>query len=756
MPTERVDTHQFLRGLMGPGAAALATLAIQLPFFRLWFAFMDEGHMVQFADMALKGGEFYRDATFYPLPGAFWLLAGAFDLFGASLLVSRWIVVLEFSIFVGLAYHLLRQMTSLPFAWLGVLALWVYRVWCFPHWQIYSYSTTSLLVLFASLLCLLHFMQTFRRRHLAAAGLLYGLGVLCKQDYGAAFLLGMGVCIGLFCLSVPRSRRLGGAAIWFGFLAPAALVGALTGFYFWQAGVLPDLIQFTVTNHFVGMGAYEYTSFPDLMPLWGQDVALRTRGTIANYMPGILIATVLAEIRTHPLFTDTAVYDILLKLFFYLPIPYLAVCILRLFWTRARLLHSQSDKERWDYLREAGLVSVAASLLALVWFNKPQDYLHLAVLYWPFILLGIVHVHALTRARPRWAWGVGILALAPALALVYGSISVALSLKNTHTAPLPGERAGLFALPADAAMISDVLEYVEEYTDENDRVAALPYFPIINFLAERMGPHRSAYILWPFPEIPDRDQKVIAAMEETQTDRVIYHFTQFESFDPVWEHAPDLFAYLVENFEMDRVFNAGEWGYKLAGLKRSPERAHEGVRIVPPGAEGLEIRIEESGPPRTVPPGSRPAYVREMLWPFRPVIALRASTGGRQTVLEVPIEVPLEPTRLVSAVGIHPQSWLRLPPSWVEFKIAIEGERGREVVFQRRLGPSNVLADRGWFGIDIPLDRWAGQRVQIEFIQSAERLTGANLWMGGWEIPRLVSGPATPPEALSDQAEDRT
>ena len=59
----------------------LATVAFQLPFFDLWFSFMDEGHMVQFSDIARGGGEFYRDATFYPLPGAFYFLALIFKLF---------------------------------------------------------------------------------------------------------------------------------------------------------------------------------------------------------------------------------------------------------------------------------------------------------------------------------------------------------------------------------------------------------------------------------------------------------------------------------------------------------------------------------------------------------------------------------------------------------------------------------------------------------------------------------------------------
>ena len=35
----------------------------QLPFFDRWFSFMDEGHILLYADMIANGGELYRDAT---------------------------------------------------------------------------------------------------------------------------------------------------------------------------------------------------------------------------------------------------------------------------------------------------------------------------------------------------------------------------------------------------------------------------------------------------------------------------------------------------------------------------------------------------------------------------------------------------------------------------------------------------------------------------------------------------------------------
>ena len=93
-----------IRSALMPMLVLLLTGLVQWPFFDLWFSFMDEGHMLQFADMASQGGEFYRDATFYPLPGAFHFLSLIFDLWGPSILVSRWVVLLQFAVFASLFF----------------------------------------------------------------------------------------------------------------------------------------------------------------------------------------------------------------------------------------------------------------------------------------------------------------------------------------------------------------------------------------------------------------------------------------------------------------------------------------------------------------------------------------------------------------------------------------------------------------------------------------------------------------------------
>jgi len=52
----------MLRQSAGPAAAFLAALPFQLPFFDRWFSFMDEGHLLLYADLIARGGELDRDA----------------------------------------------------------------------------------------------------------------------------------------------------------------------------------------------------------------------------------------------------------------------------------------------------------------------------------------------------------------------------------------------------------------------------------------------------------------------------------------------------------------------------------------------------------------------------------------------------------------------------------------------------------------------------------------------------------------------
>jgi hypothetical protein len=681
---------------------------------------MDEGHVLLFANMLARGeGLMYRDATSYPLPGAFELLALVYRFVEPSVLVARWLVVLVFAAFTALLFALLRR--CLPLAWsiAAVGMLWVYRVWAFPHWHMYNYSSLALAVLLGSLVALLRYTETRRRGTLAFAGVLFGLGVYCKQDYGAAFLLA--ACATLVVYHRRQTPPASLAALFAGFLVPAALVGALAGIHFWLQGQLGFVVQLTVLNHFVGLSSYEYEAFPPLLPLFQQDPLLRTSEGLHNLFPSIVAVVHGLEVQRSAWFNRTALYDTALKLFIFGPRLLVLAGALRL-WRRP-------DAP----LAEVALWSVAAALALLSAVYRPQDFLHLAVLYWAFLALLLVHLHALLGARPRLA--LALLGV-PGVAIAGYSGWLAISLRTVFTEPIDLPRAGIYAKPDEARVLEQVVHHIETHTTPDQTVAALPYFPIALFLAGRLGPHAAAYILWPFPEYPDRDRRIIEAMEARSTPLVIWNYTQFPHFPPVEQYAPELYAYLVENFEVERVFNEAAFSYSLAALER---QAPVPGRPLLGDAASLELRWP-GGRSQTLAPARQAEFLRSEVWPFRPVRAVRAPVGGL-TAVSIPLaEVP-PGARVHTAVGVHPSAWFRHPPSNAYFSIVVIHGGERTLAASKVLSPHLRLEDRGWFELDASLEPWVGEAVEVELVT---RQDGAPLrpedafLMGGWSEPRLV------------------
>jgi len=725
---------------VAPVLVCAATLLFQWPFFDRFFSAMDEGHMLYYADLVARGGHLYRDATIYPLPGAFYLLALVFEVFEPSILLSRLVVVLEFSLFVALVFAWLRRLVAPGFAALGVGLLWAYRIWAFPHWQMYSYSSTALLLLAASTLLLVRYLENQRRGTLALSGLVFGLGVSCKQDYGAAFLLASALTL----LVHARSRR--EATAWplllLTFLAPAAAVGAAFGLHFLLQGQLGLVVQLTVLNHFSGLSAYGYQAFPSLWPVFVQDPALRDHVGVHNLFPAIVEVVHGSAVRRAWWFRETPLYDTAIKLLVFGPRLLVALGALRL-WRRRDALRDPERRPR--AMGEVALLSVAASVALLSALYRPQDYLHLAILYWPFLCLLAVYADASWKGGTRIARRRAALLAGPALAAVFVYSSwLGLSLRSVYTEPVPLPRAGVRVKPQEALLLADVVTYVREKTRPDETVAVTPYFPIVHFLAQRLGPHAASYILWPYPEYPDRDQRVIDAIEAARTPLVIYNFTQFPHFPPVEEYAPAVFEHLVRHYSLDRVFVREAFGYILGGLVR--EEAPAGQPLLAAG-ETSELRVERgSGQVRRVPDAQRSAILAREVWPFREVLAMAPTAGGR-TVLSFDLpEVP-PGASLRTAVGVHPDLWIRDPPVRIHFAIAIREGAARRVVFRRVLSPHLVLEDRGWFDVDVPLHEWAGRDIAVELATGQDGTPiglPEALRLGGWSLPRLV---VEPPEA---------
>jgi hypothetical protein len=181
----------------------------------------------------------------------------------------------------------------------------------------------------------------------------------------------------------------------------------------------------------------------------------------------------------------------------------------------------------------------------------------------------------------------------------------------------------------------------------------------------------------------------------------------------------------------------------LAALERDEREDTYGEALLSPDLRGAERFVESAdGARRPVDRDQREAWAARQVWPFRPTLALRPRADGERSVLSQRVRLP-ERSSLITAIGVHPRRWFKFPPSKVTFHVRVVDEAGRHEVMARTLDPHPNGADRGWFGIEIPLDRWGGRDVRIELVTEVERESSAVFEMGGFGWPYLVdrSGP---------------
>jgi hypothetical protein len=303
--------------------------------------------------------------------------------------------------------------------------------------------------------------------------------------------------------------------------------------------------------------------------------------------------------------------------------------------------------------------------------------------------------------------------------------------------PLRTQRAGVRVTESDDAVIGAAVDHMRSQTRPDQKVAVLPYSPLLSFLAARDAPHPEMYTLWPVEYDPDRQREVIEALEADAADVAIYSATQFVQLPRMREFAPQLFEYLVDHWEIDRVFSGRRMGYVLAGLRRS-DAPPDGTPLDVAG-DAVRLYVEEPGTgPRSVPKTARASYVRLELWPFRRVVALRPSCGRRRSVLVVPIHVP-PGSRLRTAIGFDAQHWYHYPPAAVAYSIRAVASGERVALFERRLDPHVEPRDRGWIEVDLDLGRFDGRRIELEFTTQCESPISRDAAMGGFEIPRLIT-----------------
>jgi len=712
----RLDTgNGEARGgdLLVAALVGVIVFALQLPFRLKFVSLMDEGGILQFADDILHGRTLYRDVVVYAFPGIFYLTAAAFAVAGTTVGTARSLAALLFAIASAAVYLLARWSHGRRGALAIVLLFVCYRVWAFPHWHMLSYSSLAVTLVLVATWFVGEALTAGRLVPVAVAGALAAAAVLGRQDVGAAAAAALGTAL-VFHPPAARARSVGA------FAAGFALVLGSAALAIWWSGFALDLVRETILAPLWGVVHFSYLGRPALWPLWRQDAALRENAF--SYFPPVFFDRYWPAISESALYRQTAVIDAALKLVYHLP---WIVLLLAALVTLARWRRGAGG----DLASRRRLLLVLLACAFLAAFNRPHDWVHLLVLDPPTLLLAAALVGPLLRRRAVRVLGW----LAVGLAGV-ASARLAVDFAHLHATPIPSRRGTLYALPAQARALTELIEALEK-APAGAPLAALPYHPLLNFLSGRAGATRY-YLVWPIDRNARRDEDVIAELARRPDALVVYSPTEFPHFPRFRQYAAVLFGYLVDRFTVDRAFGGGPGGFSFLLLRQAPPAP--GRSLLGPALADAQVTVDpHGGLPREIVGPKREQLVAEALWPVRRV--LRVSTVPEGAVAVAWRMTPAAGDGLATSYGVNPERWSDpfAPP--VHFAVSVReagsAERG---VMAAEVDAARRPEDCRWREVSVDLSAWAGRPIDVVLRVTGPAQAKPEPELAGWGDPRVI------------------
>lgn len=684
----------------------LVTLLYPLFFFDRWIGLLDEGYIHAIAADINRGDSLYGDIYVdNPFPGAFHILAFWFRLFETSVLSSRYLALIGFAVYVAAFFRILRAVVSRPVAMVFVVFLLAYRIWAFPHWQVYSYSLASASLITLAAALAIHFWESGSRSGLFAAGLVAGSAILCKQDYG----LGVTGGLGLAMLLLPWLRREGLQPWYLFLLRPAifgmgALVVVLAGLLaLGMDGVLVEFYTQAVLQPLRGATSFNpYPRLPDLWPFWTQDPEFRAQ--IGHYFPAILVTLFWGPISTGWILRETALWEIGLKLAFWIPVfSFFAAFLL---WVPGSLRAAAKTRPSLPPARFLLIGFAGGFLLA---FPPPRDWTHLMMILPPqMALLAVLCADLQGRFPPMvrlacWRAAVGAVGV-----LMVVSAYLALELRLQMTAVIDSPRAGVYADVQNGPILNQVLAWAGEDAD-SEFLPVYPLQPMLPFLADRRVAG-GFHVIWPVQE-EGRDERILADLEHHQVPRVVYSLSQYAHLGSFEENAPELYQYLVDHFTIDRVFTEEPMGPLLVGLQREKPAAGWGLRDL----------------------AARESDTFWESWPFAEVLAPASGAQGKEKPASFALRLPVDASRLTFSYGVRPDEWMETPGGPHGFIVRVRDPEGAllEEAIWPAIDPRQSIDARRWFLGEMDIGALRGREVILEFAvtdgsseNSKERLAG--------------------------------
>ena len=726
-----VRAHAADRAIAG-GLGLLAAV-LHAPLIFRTVGGCDEWHILT-AGVRLAAGEvMYRDVTHIAGPGSFYLAAALFRLFGARFEVARVAMLAVFASMTAVLYLLARRLTGRAAA--ALVALWfvAFQLWCMPHWQMMHYASLGLFLVTCAFLVLAAERPPAAGRTVVA-GLLAGAAMLTKQDSGALGTIG---CLLALALGSAARRRAGAppeshrALLLFAAAAGTPLLLAVA--YFWsQRALWPFVLQTaydTLVQHplFVAGGSPEqvdYLPLPRLFPLLHQDALLR--GRMLSYVPGMFWDLHWREVVASPLYRDTNLLELAIKLGFRLPYVLLlteAVATAHA-WRRA-------DDGRALAARTGHLAFAACILAAL---SKPRDWIHLSLVVVPLGPIVARQLVALDAALPRIPRDAVRTALVAAGALYLGlSADLGWRAAVTYTAPIHGTRGTAYARAGDAETLQDLVAALEA-TPASRPVMAVPCVSAATFLAARPCASRFPW-LWPRDAYRDRDQQVLASLDAHPDATVVYTLSHMPSIPRLQGHGPALFEGLATRYRMGPIFGPDSVQLIATLAERRPaSREQEALRLTDRLAAATVERVHDGKAERIA---TLDDVAGVATWALTPRVLWVAPSAGGGTRVMLPVRVP-PGARLRLRAGVNPDLWQTLAPFPVRLRVALEADgQTTELLAVRR----DVFAhpgDRSWVPLDADLGAFDGREVTIVLAAAADGWPGGTGQIAGFEDPRVV------------------
>jgi hypothetical protein len=664
---------------------AAVTLLFVLPLCRRGLILSDEGYLLQQAVDLLDGRVLYREMDSFVTPGIWFLLAGTFGLFGASVFVSRMLMVLAAIALTLVAFRIVHRIAGERYGLSAVATVLAFFVWAFPAWTFSFYSPFAVLFALWGLERLLAFDDSGRPRDLLWVGALFGLSICFKQNYGVFAMVGAATGFFAMKLEKPAPVRVSmqGVPRQLGLVAIGAFAAGLPflAYLIWN-GAMGDAWLSLVIHPFEFSGKHDIP-YAALSDLWRTNL----------YTNGVEKLTYLS----YPMLQSAPIMWIhefrglhrLHVLLYWIPPFVFAVGLL------LALLPGDREEHRID----GRLLTVIASCGMLFLGVLPRaDFNHLVNVYQAALVAMPVVVARVAARMPAagryalWTW-VG------AMALAYGCVAAYWydSLLESHRSELTMERGGVLVTPMQSARVRRMLRALHKDSRDGEYVLTVPDITMLNFLAKRGVPSKY-YNLYEHHIALDEGQAVVDGAKERDVQLVMTRYDNFFS-DRVGllEYAPRLSSYIVTHFERAYI-GAGE-EYIVYRRRREPleeipfSDALEGCEA---GADiGRHLLFaslyHRSGPRNPMPEEGR-----------RTTCRIQVPEGGGVLSLEVGYRKPF---RVASGTTLRGM-------------ISVQGTGEPEIVFDetlRVMKRQGTTIEHPYKRFDVDLSNWSGEEVTMVF-----------------------------------------